>query len=164
MLIGVGFRLASPKEFGHMYKIGFEQLLVFVSTIVVTLATDLLIGMAAGIVVKLIVQQFFGVPRKNIFKFSIEKIGNHHWNISGAAVFSNWMGFQKEFEKFNKSENLTINFENCSVVDHTVMENLHHLEMEFHEHGGQLKMEGIHELTPTSKQNHPLSARRKVKG
>lgn len=164
MLIGVGFKLASPKEFFHMYKIGFEQLLVFVSTIVVTLATDLLIGMAAGIVVKLIVQQFFGVPSKNIFKFTIQKNENNQWIISGAAVFSNWMGLQKEFQSFNKSEKLSVNFSHCSVVDHTVMENLHHLEMEFHEQGGELKIEGIHGLTPTSKSNHPLSARRKVKG
>lgn len=163
MLIGVGFRLASPKEFTHMFKIGPEQLLIFVSTIVVTLATDLLIGMAAGIFVKLIVQQFFGVPGKNIFKFSIVKNANNQWIISGAAVFSNWMGLQKEFQSIVKSEKLTIDFSNCSVIDHTVMENLHHLQSEFSEHGGELIIVGIETLSPTSKSNHPLSSRRKVK-
>src|SRR3954454_23357767 len=43
MLVFVGFRLASPNEFIHAYKVGPEQLVVFVTTIVVTLSTDLLI-------------------------------------------------------------------------------------------------------------------------
>jgi MFS superfamily sulfate permease-like transporter len=41
MLVFTGFRLASPNEFIHMYKVGREQLIIFVATIVGVLATDL---------------------------------------------------------------------------------------------------------------------------
>ncbi|MCS6818564.1 MAG: SulP family inorganic anion transporter, partial [Chitinophagales bacterium] len=44
MLVYTGFRLASPKEWLHMYRTGKEQLIVFVVTIVITLAIDLLAG------------------------------------------------------------------------------------------------------------------------
>src|SRR5262249_50059592 len=40
MLVYTGFRLASPWEFVKAYKIGIEQLIVFLATIVATLATD----------------------------------------------------------------------------------------------------------------------------
>ena len=53
MLIGVGYKLAHPKEFGHMAKIGLEQIAIFLVTILVTLASDLLVGIGAGIVFKL---------------------------------------------------------------------------------------------------------------
>ncbi len=50
MLVYTGTRLAHPNEFRNVYRIGKEQLLLFVVTLVVVLATDLLIGVAAGIV------------------------------------------------------------------------------------------------------------------
>ena len=51
MLVYTGFRLASPKEFLNAYRVGPEQLIVFVATVISTLATDLLIGIATGIAV-----------------------------------------------------------------------------------------------------------------
>lgn len=68
MLIGVGIKLASPKEFGRMAKIGPEQLLVFCVTIVATLCTDLLIGIVVGVLVKLFSQWILGVPLHNVFQ------------------------------------------------------------------------------------------------
>ena len=50
MLVYTGYRLAHPTEFIHVYRIGKEQLAIFVTTLVFVLATDLLIGVAAGIV------------------------------------------------------------------------------------------------------------------
>jgi MFS superfamily sulfate permease-like transporter len=44
MLVYTGYRLAHPLEFFHVYKIGREQLVIFVVTLVAVLATDLLIG------------------------------------------------------------------------------------------------------------------------
>ena len=68
MLIFVGFRLASPKEFEHVFHVGREQLVIFISTIVATLLTDLLIGIAVGILVKFIIHTINGVPQSSFFK------------------------------------------------------------------------------------------------
>ena len=57
MLIATGLRLASPAEFRRTFQIGTEQLAVFTVTLLVTLATDLLMGVGAGILTKLLLNQ-----------------------------------------------------------------------------------------------------------
>lgn len=161
MLIGVGFRLASPKEFSKMFEIGPEQLLVFLITILVTLGTDLLIGITAGILVKMILHFFQGVPWNQTFRVILEKKNQSKWLVKSSIVFSNWSSLQKEINSIPKTEKFTLDFTLSTVVDHTAMENLHHLKQEFLNAGGELIIQGIESLKPTSKSNHPLSARRK---
>jgi len=163
MLIGVGFKLASPKEFGRMASIGIEQLIIFLTTIVVTLSTDLLIGISAGIVVKLIIQLLFGAQLKTMFKANTETSG-HNLKINGAAVFSNWLGIRKKIAVFPLTEHVTIDVRNCNLVDHTVIDNLLHLEQEYEHAGGKLDVIGLDEFESVSKTGHVLSARKKAKG
>lgn len=53
ILLMVGYKLAAPKLFSEMYKLGWEQFMPFIITVVAILLTDLLkgitIGMLAGI-------------------------------------------------------------------------------------------------------------------
>ena len=56
MLIYTGFRLASPKEFKKVQDIGYDQLFLFLVTLVITLMTDLLLGVGAGILAKKVLQ------------------------------------------------------------------------------------------------------------
>jgi SulP family sulfate permease len=50
VLIMVGYKLASPSLFKKMYALGWEQFVPFITTIVVMLFTDLLTGIAVGMV------------------------------------------------------------------------------------------------------------------
>ena len=160
MLIGVGVKLASPKELGRMAKIGPEQLLVFCVTIAVTLFTDLLIGISIGILVKLLSQFLLGVPLKSTFKANVV-VSQAHVRITGAAVFSNWLGIKRSIDQFQPSDILTIDFSQCNVVDHTVMDHMIHLENEFHHAGGTLLILGLEQLTSVSASQHPLSTRKR---
>lgn len=49
ILFIVGYKLAKPSLFKQMYKLGWEQFVPFVATVVAILATDLLIGITIGI-------------------------------------------------------------------------------------------------------------------
>ncbi len=157
LLIGVGLKLASPKEFGRMAKIGFEQLLGFSTTILVTLISDLLMGIAAGIVVKLLVQWILGAPFSRMFSAKILK-NHNHWEVLGAAVFSNWLGIQKHLEQFARSSELHLDFSRCNLVDHTVMDNLLHLQLEFEHQGGKLHLLGLDTMKSANKNNHATGA------
>lgn len=158
LLIGVGYKLASPKEFGRMAKIGPEQFLVFLITVVVTVFTDLLLGIFTGIVVKLMAQWILGVPLRSMFKARTQLIDNR-LIVNGAAVFSNWLGINKQISKFDRSLSYIVDCTHCNVIDHTVLDNLHHLYVEFDNKGGHLEIEGLDEMKYTSRSKHNMSTR-----
>ena len=72
MLIAVGYRLASPKTFSHTFEIGKEQLLILLTTIIVTVSTDLLVGIGSGILMKFIIEIVNGTPLTSIFKSHVK--------------------------------------------------------------------------------------------
>lgn len=49
VLLTVGYKLIKPSYFLHQYKRGWDQLLIFSTTIVAILATDLLLGICIGL-------------------------------------------------------------------------------------------------------------------
>jgi len=51
ILLMVGYKLAKPSLFKQMYKLGWEQFIPFLATIVAIIATDLLKGITVGILV-----------------------------------------------------------------------------------------------------------------
>src|SRR5690606_19331265 len=99
LLVYTGFRLASPKEFAKVMGIGREQFFIFMVTITGVLATDLLIGVAIGIVAKLAIHMARGVWLRNLFRihFSIERPDSDTVviRLTGSAVFSNFLPLKK---------------------------------------------------------------------
>lgn len=166
MLIFTGYRLASPKEFYKTYKIGKEQLLIFVVTIVVTLATDLLIGIGVGIATKLIVHLANGLPPRYMFKplFSVnhrEETGEYIVDVYHSAVFSNYIKLKKSLDALPRKAHIIVDFSNANLIDHTVMENLHQYEHDYEHEGGTFALVGLENHTKFSA--HDLAVRKKKK-
>jgi MFS superfamily sulfate permease-like transporter len=137
LLVAVGIRLINPKEFFKIFKLGKEQFLVFISTIIMTLFTDLLIGISMGILVNIGFLYFNGTPLQRIFRPKLHWKGNVLM-VDEAATFANWLGIQKEINTKKRSEHIVIDFSNCSIMDQTVQENVFHLGVEFSKSGGSL--------------------------
>jgi MFS superfamily sulfate permease-like transporter len=161
MLVFTGFRLASPKEFIHTYHIGKAQLLIYISTIIATLATDLLVGIGVGILVKILTHLFYGVPINSLFKAWIstkhEDKGTYHIFVSKALIFFNYLPFKKYLERLPKDKHIILDFSEAVFIDHTCMEHLHTLQVEFNKGGGKFELTGMENLAPLS--DHPMSAR-----
>jgi MFS superfamily sulfate permease-like transporter len=160
MLIGVGWKLAHPREFGHMAKIGWDQILIFVATIFVTLLTDLLLGIAAGIILKLIIHLINGAPMKNLFNAKVS-VNEHKITVNGAAVFSNFIGIKKAILSFPYTENIVLDVTKCQLIDHSVIENLYHIKDDFTVEGGSLEILGIDEFKPATGSKHKYAAVKK---
>lgn len=164
MLMVTGYRLASPKEFRKTYKAGKEQLLIFVATIIFTLATDLLIGIAAGIIVKIIIHLVNGVPLKSIFKPFLTIVSedeeNYLIDVEHSAIFSNYIGLKKQLDALPRGKKITVDFTKASLVDHTVMEHIHEMEEKYNHEGGTFKIIGLTDHKPLSE--HPHATRKKV--
>jgi MFS superfamily sulfate permease-like transporter len=164
MLIAVAYRLASPKEFIGTYKIGPEQFAIFMVTIGVTVAEDLLLGVGAGILTKILFHLINGAPLSSLFKAQyeiIEKNSETHIVVKGAATFSNFIGYKKLFQKLDHKKTIIFNFSAAKLVDHSFMEQLHHFEEDAHTHGGKVIWTGLEKFSPFS--NHPLAARKAAK-
>ncbi|MCA0426583.1 MAG: SulP family inorganic anion transporter [Bacteroidetes bacterium] len=162
MLMVTGYRLASPKEFMKTYKIGKEQLLIFISTIIFTLATDLLVGILAGILVKIAVHLANGLPLKGMFRpfltIDMKDEDNYHVDVEHSAVFSNFIGFKKRILELPQGKNIIIDFSNTRLIDHTVMENLHEIQNNYRRMGGTFEIVGLDEHAPLS--THPFASRK----
>lgn len=160
MLIFAGYRLAAPKEFIHTYHIGKEQLAIFLTTIIITLAEDLLLGILAGIVVKFLFHLYNGASLNNLFKanYTIESKGNtSKINIDGVAVFSNLIAYKKLLSVLPEENNIILNFEKVKLVDHSFMNFIHHFEYEMKEKNRKINIVGLEKHTALS--NHALATR-----
>jgi MFS superfamily sulfate permease-like transporter len=162
MLIGVGWKLAHPREFGLRAKIGADQIVIFIATILVTLATDLLIGIAAGILIEFALHIARGVPVNLLFKPRMHTEGNIVI-IEEAAVFSNFIPIKKKLLEFDLKGHVTVDFRKCNFIDHSVIETLHHMQDDFKVEGGEMNILGIEELKAVGNSEHPLASVRRKK-
>jgi MFS superfamily sulfate permease-like transporter len=163
MLVFTGFRLASPQSFVHMYQVGREQLIIFVSTIVGVLATDLLVGIAIGIAVKVVIHIIHGAPLLSLLRLKVDVLrGNKdavRVAVKDSAVFSTWIGLKKRLERLKAEPVVVVDLSDTFLVDHTVMQKLKEMESELKEAGSKLVLLGLEEHRSLS--DHPTAARRK---
>lgn len=162
MLVSVGIKLAHPKEFIHIFQIGKGQLAIFLVTTFFTLYEDLLIGIAAGMLVKILIHIVNGAPISSFFKSNVT-VSFHDdqylVEVNKAAVFTNYMGLKAKLDAIPQGMHVTMDFSNTHLVDHSVMENLHHFEADYHAAGGTFTIIGFDEHILLSK--HKLAARKK---
>jgi MFS superfamily sulfate permease-like transporter len=163
MLVYTGFRLASPKSFVHMYHVGREQLIVFVSTILAVLATDLLVGIAIGICVKILIHVINGVPVRSVFRLnaSVDRQGEGvRVAVQDSAVFSTWVPLRKKLDRLKNEPVVVLDLSRAHLVDHTVMDKLQEMEQEYKEAGCRLIIAGLDRHRRLS--DHPAAARQAV--
>ncbi len=164
LLVFTGFKLASPKEFQKTLDIGYEQLVVFVITIIGVLATDLLIGVAIGMVAEFIVHLLRSVNWYEVLKLYFEvketEPGVYHIRIDGAAFFANFLSLKSELPSIPEGKKLIFDLSEADTVDHTVMEFIHDFCEDYERRGGHYEICGLDQHTATS--DHPLAARKRV--
>ncbi|MBA3482143.1 MAG: SulP family inorganic anion transporter [Pirellulales bacterium] len=165
MLVYTGFRLASPREFINVFKVGPEQLLIFVCTIIGVLATDLLIGIGIGIAVKAAIHLLNGVPITSMYKAFLEVTPQGEDTVivsaKGSAVFTNWIPFKRQLEQIGLGErnNIIVDLSGTKFVDHSVMEKLHEMESDFQQEGLSFEVVGLDAHQQFSA--HPHAARKR---
>jgi MFS superfamily sulfate permease-like transporter len=155
MLVFTGFRLASPKEFKHMAAIGFQELTIFVVTLVGVLATDLIIGVIIGMVFKYILILSKGVPFMDLFKLQITVTENDSQTIlvpsTTSLVYTNYLKLKAKLDGVSDtSTSVILDLEHVLYIDHTTMSHLYAYEKLLESDGKTFKFSNSKHLTPSS--------------
>lgn len=161
MLVFTGTRLASPKEFAHAKHVGLDQLVLFCTTLLVTLATDLLIGVAAGLVLKTVLHAARGASPVSVFRPRVEEDRNGDTltiTLHGAAAFPSLLAMQRAFNRVDDSiSEVVVDLSNVTIVDHTFLSRIESMADEFPR--AALRLVGAEQMTAAT--DHPHSVRRR---
>ena len=161
MLVYTGTRLASPREFGHAWKIGPDQVLLFTTTLVVTLATDLLVGVAAGLLLKLLIHSIRGAHPATLVNTTVDRIrtgSELRLKLRGAAAFPSLLKVRRELADLDGDvRRIVIDLADVRLVDHTFLSRIEAMgaELSF----AKLEIEGLDGMRAAS--DHPHATRRR---
>jgi MFS superfamily sulfate permease-like transporter len=163
MLVYTGYRLANPRSFLLTYRLGSEHLIVFLVTIIATLATDLLIGVGLGMLTKIAFHLWHGCPLSGLLRPRIEYRSQEGdravLTLYQSAVFSNWLAVSRAInDASNRHREVVLDLSRTRLVDHTVMEKLHQLSEEICRSGRKLSVIGLEQHCSLS--NHPFATRK----
>ena len=164
VLCVTGYRLAAPIHFKRCKDIGLEQLVVFLSTIIGTLFTDLLIGVFIGVVVQYICCLVMGASLPSLF-VPVDRRrrvaeGRKVIFLPPTCFFGNVISFKRVVDHV-RDVDIELDFQNTVHVDHTFMHEIRCLERSLASRGGKVILTGLSRLIPVSEH---ASASRSVRG
>ena len=162
LLMMVGFRLASPAEFKHVWEIGPDQLFIYCATIIGVLATDLLVGVGIGILCKVILEVCSGAPIGKYMFIARSKCtqegDRYQVSIEGSATFSNFLSLKSQIDKIPAGKQVVLDLSHATFIDHSAMEHLNRLCREYARTGGRMELVGTDHHKARS--SHHLASRR----
>lgn len=162
MLVYTGAKLASPRELVHIKQIGPDQLLLFLTTLLVTLATDLLVGVTVGLLLKLVLHRVRGATFRQLFRTQVERSDEGselRLTLHGAAAFTSLLAVRKQLADLDPEvTRVVIDVTDVAIVDHTFLSRVEELSTEWR--NAKLQFLGIEALMPLS--THPHSTRRRA--
>ncbi|MCM0605068.1 MAG: SulP family inorganic anion transporter [Xanthomonadaceae bacterium] len=146
ILVFTGYNLASPKHFKHALETGTDQFFLYTATTIVTVFTDLLIGVGTGIFLKLLLH--FSAGLKPIEFVTLKTISSTEGNTvtfktKGAAVFTNYLILKSRLKKLSADKNLVLDFSEVTVMDRTVEQKLFQFARERESAGSRVELIGV---------------------
>ena len=165
LLVYTGFKLASPAVFKQAYSQGAEQLMFFVGTMVLTLYTNLLIGLLGGLLLALVthmllarmsIPHFFKMVYKSKTKLLKRADGTFDLKIRGIANFLGILKVDKLVAKIPYGADVNIDLSETRLVGITYMDYLVEFLKAQRTSGGQVFITGLDSHVSFSPHNRAL--------
>ncbi|MGA0048731.1 MAG: SulP family inorganic anion transporter [Flavobacteriia bacterium] len=169
ILVFTGYRLASPDNLIRIYKIGPEQALIYVVTLVTTLLTNLITGIGVGVLFTFIIHLFLSksvllfslnIFKPNVLMYLEEQSGNYYVSVKNFCSFLNFFRLKKKLDQIPESQHAIVDFSLCDFVDHTVMEGLFDYQRAFERKKGLFEIIGLD--IHAAETQHPFSVRKSL--
>lgn len=168
ILVFTGYKLASPKSIRKIFKIGKEQVIIFLMTLFITLKVGLITGILSGVITTLIIHivinKSISLFARNILKPNVlmyqeaDGVGSYYISVKHFCSFLNFYKLKNKLNVIQEDQDVIVDFSLCEFVDHTVMENLNNYRDLFLKRGGHFEVVGLDMHDTDSK--HPFALRR----
>ncbi|GAB4492453.1 MAG: SulP family inorganic anion transporter [Saprospiraceae bacterium] len=144
ILLITGYNLTKPALYRNMFGLGWNQFLPFVITIVMVLLTDLLEGVAIGLLISI----YFLVRNNFKAEYKIEKHREsatdvYYIKLNSMVTFLNKVNLQNTLYKVPPYSVLTIDGSDSRFIDYDVLEMISEFEKQAHEKHIQLILKNI---------------------
>jgi len=168
ILLVVGFKLAHPNDFRHALHVGKVDFALMLITAFAVLLTDLLIGVATGIILGLLWAAVRGTSIGNLFKPAVvvsEQGEETAVQLHKALGFHNFIPLRSKLDALPPGRLVKLDFSHVHYVDPTVLERLHDFEVAYTADGGtvvrvgddHLRADGHHEFSTRTAPKHPVA-------
>lgn len=165
ILVYTGYKLTEPRVLREIAAVGWEQLVIFLLTMLTTLFTNLIAGILAGFIVSIIFQLRVLSRVKLLVRYTFrpntllyrEDEGQYHLSVKAYSNFVNFIGLRKQLDSIPQSAKVIVDFSLTEFVDYSVMEQLENYNEAFREGGGDLEVIGLEDLG--AKTPHALAPR-----
>ena len=165
LLVYTGFKLASPAVFKQVYNQGTEQLIFFVGTMILTLYTNLLIGLLGGLLLAMVshmllarvsVIQFFKMIYNSGSELISKPDGSYDLKIKGIANFLGILKIDKLVKQIPSGADVNIDLSGTRLVGITYMDYLvDYLKLQ-KDTGGKVFIKGLDSHVSSSTHNRAL--------
>jgi MFS superfamily sulfate permease-like transporter len=151
ILLITGYNLARPKLFRNMWSLGWKQFIPFLITIVVILATDLLIGVSIG----LLISVYFIIRNNYKAEYKITRtvhngIETEYIKLNSNVTFLNKVKLRKALDEVAEYSVLTIDGSDCNFIDYDILEIISEFENKAHDRHIELHLPGIQKVNVTA--------------
>jgi MFS superfamily sulfate permease-like transporter len=125
ILLMVGYKLSKVALYKTMYKLGWDQFIPFIITVIAILSTDLLKGIAIGMAFAI----FFILRRNYKHSYYYKREQNHNGNgelitlrLSEEVTFLNKASIQLSLDELPKNSTVIIDGSQSVAIDYDVLE------------------------------------------
>ncbi|MCL4132171.1 UNVERIFIED_CONTAM: hypothetical protein GTU68_053626 [Idotea baltica] len=165
ILVFTGYKLASPENLRKVFKIGSEQLIIFLITLLTTITTSLITGIIVGIlatfIIHIIINKSVLLFIKNSLKPNVlmfKEDGKYYVSVKNFSSFLNYTKLKVKLDQIPENEDAIVDFSLCDFVDHSVMENMSNYSETFVRKGGHFEVIGLDDSKSGSE--HPFALRK----
>jgi MFS superfamily sulfate permease-like transporter len=151
ILIITGYNLTKPKLYRNMWSLGWKQFIPFIITILVILATDLLVGVSIG----LLISVYFIVRNNFKAEYKITKTKQHatevfYIKLNSNVTFLNKVNLRKALDKIPAYSVLTIDGSECNFIDYDILEVISEYENKARDKHIEVHLAGIEKVSVTA--------------
>ena len=144
ILILTGFGLTKLKIYKSLFKLGLKQFIPFISTIIIILVTDLLIGVSIGLLISVyyIIKENFK-ENYNLEKKHLQGLDYYTLKLHSNVTFLNKVEIKNTLDKVPPYSELTIDGSDVHFIDYDVLEIISDFVTKAHDRHIELKLINI---------------------